>query len=74
VYFLGANAMEPIRPDFFGEPLVVFHREINRGVWRIVGPPVTATRNFFYGGPSKTNVDLRPTIAPSKEMSGNGKS
>jgi hypothetical protein len=73
IYFLGSNAMEPIRPNFFGDPLVVFHREINRGMWRIIGAPVTVTRNFF-GDPSEDKVDLRPTIAPSDEASGQGQS
>ena len=69
IYFLGSNALEPIRPDFFGDPLVVFHREINRSMWRIVGTPVIATRNFF-GGPSENKVKLRPTIAPGEEAAG----
>ena len=73
IYFLGSNAMEPIRPDFFGDPLVVFHREINRGMWRVVGPPVNATRNLF-GVSSEKKVNLRPTIAPSEEVSGEGES
>lgn len=74
IYFIGSNAMEPVRPDFFSEPLVVFHREINRGVWRVVGTPVTATRNFFFGDSSEQKVNLRPTIAPSEAASVEGKS
>jgi len=73
IYFLGSNALAPIRPDFFGDPLVVFHREINRGMWRVVGPPVTATRNFFVGS-SEQKVNLRPTIAPSEAASSEDKS
>ena len=68
VYFLGANAMAPIRPDFFGDPLVVFHREINRGLWRVIGPSVRATKNFF-GDSNEQKVNLRPTIAPADETS-----
>ena len=74
IYFLGSNAMEPVRPDFFGDPLVVFHREINRGMWGIVGPPVTGIREFFYGSPSGKKVNLRPTLAPSEDVSGKGES
>ena len=72
IYFLGANAMAPIRPDFFGVPLVTFHREINRGVARVVGPPVRATVKFF-GGSAEQKVRLRPTIAPDERVSGKGK-
>ena len=50
---------------------VVFHREINRGVARVVGPPVRATLAFF-GGPAEQEVRLRPTIAPDKRDSGKG--
>ena len=73
IYFLGSNAMEPLRPNFFGDPLVVFHREINRGMWQIVGPPVKATRNFF-GGSDEGNLPLRRTIVPSEEGAGEAKS
>lgn len=69
VYFLGSNAMEPVRPDFFGGPLVVFHREINRGMLRIVGPPIRATARYF-GGPSEDSIPLRSTIAPGDEVAG----
>jgi hypothetical protein len=69
IYFLGSNAMAPVRPDFFGDPLVVFHREINRGMWRVVGPPITATRRFF-GGSAEQKVPLRSTIAPSEDTAG----
>ena len=74
IYFIGSNAMAPIRPDFFGEPLVVFHREINRGMWRVVGTPVTATRNFFFSGSDEKKIDLRSTIAPNEEALVEGKS
>lgn len=40
LYFLGADVFRPYRPPFVGEGLEVFHREINRGVWGIVGPGV----------------------------------
>lgn len=73
IYFLGANAMEPIRPTFFGDPLVVFHREINRGMWHIVGPPVRTAQRFF-GGSSEPVVPLRSTIAPSEDVAGEGQS
>ena len=69
IYFLGSNAMAPIRPEFFGDPLVVFHREINRGMWRVIGPPVRASRNLF-GGPAEKTVPLRSTIAPDEDVSG----
>ncbi len=68
IYFIGSNAMAPIRPDFFGDPLAVFHREINRGMWRIIGPSVRTTRNFFSDS-SEQKVKLRPTIAPADEIS-----
>ena len=71
IYFLGSNAMAPMRPDFFGDPLVVFHREINRGMWRIVGMPVRTTFEFF-GGSDGRKVRLRPTIAPDEKVSGEG--
>jgi hypothetical protein len=74
IYFIGSNALAPIRPDFFGEPLVVFHREINRGMWRVVGTPVTATRNFFFSGSDEKKIDLRSTIAPNEEALVEGKS
>ena len=73
IYFLGSNALAPVRPDFFGEPLVVFHREINRGMWRVVGPPITATRNFIGGSPEEA-VPLRSTIAPDEEVAGDRQS
>jgi hypothetical protein len=69
IYFLGSNAMEPIRPNFFGGPLVVFHREINRGMWQVIGPPVSATVSFF-GGSTEEAVPLRSTIAPGEEVAG----
>ena len=69
IYFLGSNAMAPVRPSFFGEPLAVFHREINRGMRRVVGPPITATRNFF-GGSAEEAVPLRSTIPPDEEVAG----
>ncbi len=66
LYFLGSNAMAPIRPDFFGDPLVIFHREVNRGMWQVVGPPIKATREFFVSADEQT-LPLRPTIAPGQE-------
>lgn len=41
LYFLGADALRPYRPPVVGNGLAVFHREINRGVWSIVGPGIT---------------------------------
>ena len=41
LYFLGADVFRDYRPPFVGKGLEVFHREINRGVWNIVGPGVT---------------------------------
>lgn len=73
IYFLGANAMAPIRPSFFGDPLVTFHREINRGVARIAGSPIRTVLRFF-GGSEEQKVRLRPTIAPEERDSGKGKS
>lgn len=73
IYFLGANAMAPIRPAFFGDPLVTFHREINRGMARVVGPPIRTVLRFF-GGSDEQKVRLRPTIAPEERDSGKGKS
>ena len=72
IYFLGANALAPIRPNFFGDPLVAFHREINRGVARLAGPPVRAVHEFF-GGSDDQKVNLRPTIGPNEEVSGKDK-
>jgi len=66
IYFIGSNAMAPVRPDIFGDPLAVFHREINRGMWRVIGPSVRTTRNFF-GDSSEQRLHLRPTIAPADE-------
>ena len=60
VYILGANTMAPIRPDFFGDPLVVFHREINRGLWRVIGPSVRATQNFF-GSSAEQDLPKEPS-------------
>jgi len=68
IYFIGSNAMAPVRPDYFGDPLAVFHREINRGMWRIIGPSVRTTQKFF-GDSSEKRVHLRPTIAPADEIS-----
>ena len=73
IYFLGAPVLAPVRPDFFGDPLVVFHREVNRGVWQIVGVPVRATLEFF-GGSVEQKVRLRPTIAPDERVTGKGES
>lgn len=68
IYFIGSNAMAPIRPDYFGDPLAVFHREINRGMWRIIGPSVITVRNFL-SDPDEQKVNLRPTIAPADDIS-----
>lgn len=40
LYFLGADVLRPYRPPFLGDGLAILHREINRGVWSIVGPGV----------------------------------
>ena len=72
IYFLGSSALEPIRPEFFGDPLVVFHNEVNRGMWRVVGPPVRAVRNLFSGS-SEEKVRLRPTLTPEEEAASSGK-
>ena len=68
LYFLGSNAMAPIRPAIFSEPLAIFHREVNHGVWQIVGVPVKMTRGLF-GSSDQQNVPLRSTIAPGDEAS-----
>lgn len=68
IYFLGSNAMAPVRPDIIGEPMAAFHREINRGMWRIVGVPVKAARSVFSGS-QEMDIPLRPTIAPGEEAS-----
>ena len=41
LYFLGADVLRPYRPPVLGDGLAVFHREINRGVWSIIGPGVS---------------------------------
>jgi hypothetical protein len=43
-YFLGADVFAPYRPPLLDDGLRAFHHEINRGVWRIVGPSVTYVR------------------------------
>jgi hypothetical protein len=73
IYFLGSNAMAPVRPAIIGEPMAVFHREVNRGMWRIVGVPVKAARSVFSGS-KEMDIPLRPTIAPGDEASGENQS
>lgn len=40
LYFLGADWFRPYRPPVIGDGLEVIHTEINRGVWRVIGPGV----------------------------------
>ena len=40
LYFLGADFFHDYRPRMVGDQLAMFHREVNRGVWNIVGPGV----------------------------------
>ncbi len=56
-YFLGANTFAPYRPPVIGDALRVFHSEMNRGTWKIVGPVVIYFRDTFgsEGQPKKTN-------------------
>ena len=49
LYFLGADVFRDYRPPYVGDGLEVFHREINRGVWNIVGPGV----NYFRQDPEE---------------------
>ena len=49
-YFLGANTFASYRPPVIGEALQVFHSEINRGTWTIVGPVVIYIRDTFGSG------------------------
>ncbi len=51
LYFLGANTFSPYRPPVVDDGLRIFHREVNRGVWRIVGPSVTYIRQNFASEP-----------------------
>jgi hypothetical protein len=46
-YFLGANTFAPYRPPVIGDAMRVFHSEINRGTWKIVGPVVLYLRDTF---------------------------
>ena len=39
-YFLGADVFAPYQPRVLSHAFGVFHSEINRGTWRIVGPSV----------------------------------
>lgn len=46
-YFLGADAFARYRPPVIGEAMRVFHHEINRGTWVMVGPAVIFLRDTF---------------------------
>jgi hypothetical protein len=46
-YFLGADAFARYRPPVIGEAMRIFHHEINRGTWQIVGPSVIFLRDTF---------------------------
>ncbi len=46
-YFLGADAFAHYRPPVIGEAMRIFHSEINRGTWQIVGPAVIFLRDTF---------------------------
>lgn len=55
-YFLGANTFAPYRPPVIGEALRIFHSEINRGTWWIVGPVVIYVRDTFGSDDEPTNT------------------
>jgi hypothetical protein len=46
-YFLGADTFARYRPPVIGDSMAVFHRQINRGTWKVVGPSVTYVRDLF---------------------------
>ena len=51
LYFLGADVFRPYRPPVVDDGLRIFHNEVNRGMWQIVGPGVTFVKQNFGSDP-----------------------
>lgn len=62
-YFLGADVFAPYQPPVLSHAFGVFHSEINRGTWRIVGPSVNYIRGMMAS-------DEDRKASPAKEQTG----